>query len=47
MWKRSIALAEKQDCKSVDKNRAHKGTVQDEEKDETKIYVKTVATLTH
>lgn len=31
----------------MDKNRANKDTLQDEERDETKIYVKTTATLTH
>lgn len=45
--KGALFWQEKQDCKSVDKNRANKGTVQDAEKDETKIYVKTAAALTH
>lgn len=45
--KGALFWQKKQDCKSVDKNRANKDTVQDEEKDETKIYVKTVAALTH
>lgn len=45
--KGALFWQKKQDCKSVDKNRANKDTLRDEEKDETKIYVKTVATLTH
>lgn len=31
----------------MDKNRANKDTLQDEEKDETKIYVRAVAALPH